>query len=124
MGVARQAPAAATRGLVCELEADRQDKGEDELDKRFGVAQELEVGSFIVEIDGEGAVLACRFGCVSHVSSPVQMPLARMRHGEGNVLKDQAYCERLGASPLNSGESESSMLNTGDFLRDVKASGK
>src|SRR6266446_245105 len=31
-------------------------------------------------------------------------PLARMRHREGNVLKDQAYCERLGASPLNSGE--------------------
>jgi hypothetical protein len=28
MGVARQAPAAATRGLVCELEADRQDKAD------------------------------------------------------------------------------------------------
>ena len=27
-----------------------------------------------------------------------------MRHGEGNVLKDQVYCERLGASPLNSVE--------------------
>src|SRR5262244_996676 len=27
-----------------------------------------------------------------------------MRHREGNVLKDQASCERLGASPLNSVE--------------------
>ena len=70
MGVARQAPAAATRGLVCELETDRQDKGEDELDKRLGVAQEFSVGRLIVEIDGDGAVFAYRFGSLSHVSSP------------------------------------------------------
>ena len=70
MGVARQAPAAATRGLVCELETDRQDKGEDELDKRLGVAQEFNVGRLIVEIDGDGAVFAYRFGSLSHVSSP------------------------------------------------------
>ncbi len=104
MGVAGQAPAAATRGLVCKLEADRQDKGEDELDKRFGVAQEGKVGRLIVEIDGDGAVFASRFGTLSHVSSPCRWPLVRMRHREGNVLKDQAYGERLGVSPLNSGE--------------------
>jgi len=27
-----------------------------------------------------------------------------MRHHVGNVLKDQAYCERIEASPLNSVE--------------------
>src|SRR5690349_15665474 len=30
----------------------------------------------------------------------------RMRHGEGNTLKDQAYCERIGTSPLNAMECE------------------
>jgi hypothetical protein len=68
-----------------------------------------------VEIDGERAVVACRFGGVSHVSFPGQMPLARMRHREGNVLKDQAYCERLGASPLNSVECEKSRLDVRMF---------
>src|SRR5213080_168369 len=77
MGVAGQAPAAATRGLVCKLEADRQDKGEDELDTRFGVAQEGKVGRLIVEIDGDGAVFASRFGTLSHVSSPCRWPLVR-----------------------------------------------
>jgi hypothetical protein len=54
-----------------------------------------------VEIDGDGAVFAYRFGSLAHVSSPCRWPLVRMRHREGNVLKDQAYGERLGASPLN-----------------------
>src|SRR6266849_3676970 len=90
VGVAGQTPALATAGLVEELKAEREKKREYELDKRFGVAQELSVGRLIVEIDGERAVVACRFGGVSHVSSPGQMPLARMRHREGNVLKDQA----------------------------------
>src|SRR2546427_10832151 len=56
------------------------------------------------EVDGDRAVVAYRFGGVSHVSSPVQMPLAWSRHGEGNALKDQAYCERRGVPPLNSVE--------------------
>ena len=104
MGVARQAAALAAAGLVEELKAESEKKREHELDKRFGVAQERSVGRLIMEIDGERAVVACRFGGVSHVSSPGQMPLARMRHGEGHVLKDQASCERLGTSPLNSVE--------------------
>jgi len=90
VGVAGQTPALATAGLVEELKAEREKKREYELDKRFGVAQELSVGRLIVEIDGERAVVACRFGGVSHVSSPGQMPLAWMRHRESNVLKDQA----------------------------------
>ena len=101
VGVTGQAPALAAAGLVYELKAEREDEGEDELDKRFGVAQERKVGRLIVEVDGDRAVLACRFGALSHVSSPCRWPLVRMRHREGNVLKYQAYCVRLGASPLN-----------------------
>ena len=51
-----------------ELKAKGEEEGEDELDKRFAVARELKVGGFIVEIDGDGAVVAGRFGGLSHVS--------------------------------------------------------
>jgi hypothetical protein len=34
-----------------------------------------------------------------------------MRHGERNVLKDQAYGERIGVPPLNSVESGGALLN-------------
>jgi len=56
MGVACQATTLAAAGLVGELEADRQEKGKDEFDKRFGVAQEISVGCLIAEVDGESAV--------------------------------------------------------------------
>jgi len=39
----------------------------------------------------------------------LRWPLVRMRHHVGNVLKDQAYCERIEASPLNSVECEPSI---------------
>ena len=104
MRVARQTPTRAAAGLVEELKAKSEKKRKHELDKRCGVAQERKVGCLIAEVDGESAVLACRFGCVSPVSSPVQMPLVRMRHSEGNVLSYQGLYERRRASPLNSGE--------------------
>ena len=40
MGVARQAATLAAAGLVEELKAEGEEKGEDELDKRFGVVYE------------------------------------------------------------------------------------
>src|SRR6266849_5919134 len=104
MGVARQASTLTAAGLVEELKAEGEGEGEDELDKRLGVGQEPKIGRLIVEIDGEGAVVTYRIGGVPHVSSPGQRPFAQMRHGEGNVLKDQMNCERLGSSPLNSVE--------------------
>ena len=58
MRVAGQAPAAATGGLVFELKAKGQEKGEDTFDKRLAVAQQLKVGRFVLEIDGDGAVFA------------------------------------------------------------------
>ena len=38
MGVARQAPTLTAAGLVEELKAEGEEEGEDEFDKRFGVA--------------------------------------------------------------------------------------
>jgi hypothetical protein len=51
MGVAGQAPAAATGGFVEELKAQSQEKGEDAFDKRPAIAEYLEVGRFIAEIN-------------------------------------------------------------------------
>ena len=70
MGVAGQAPAAATGRLVCELKAKGQEKGEHAFDKRLTVAKELKVGRFIVKIDGDGAVVPRPCGCCAHVSPP------------------------------------------------------
>jgi hypothetical protein len=58
---------------VCELKADREEEGQDELDKRFGITQECKVGRLIVEVDGNGAVLAGRFGGLSHGAPSVEM---------------------------------------------------
>lgn len=80
-----------TGRLVGELEAEREEKSEDDLEERLGVAQEFSVGRLIVEIDGDGPVLACRFGGLSPRLPPWRWSLARMRHRDGNVLKDQAY---------------------------------
>jgi len=70
MGVTREAPAAATGGLVYELKAKGQEKGEDAFNKRPAIAKQLKVGRFILEINGNRAVCARRFGCCAHVSPP------------------------------------------------------
>jgi hypothetical protein len=54
MGVAREAPTAGAGRLVVELEAEGQEKGEDEFDKCLAIVNELQVGGWIVKIDGEG----------------------------------------------------------------------
>jgi hypothetical protein len=41
MGVARQAPAAATRRLVVELKAQGEEESEDKLDKRLAIVNQL-----------------------------------------------------------------------------------
>jgi hypothetical protein len=76
--VARQAPTLAAAGLVEELKAKGGEEGEDEFDKRFGVAQKRKVGRLIVEIDGESAVFAGRFGGLPHVLSPCRGLSAKM----------------------------------------------
>jgi len=72
-GIVRVACQATTRGavgLVEELKTRREEEGEDKLDKRLGVVKEPVVSRFVVEIDGDGAVCAGRFGGLSHVASP------------------------------------------------------
>src|SRR5215510_4276611 len=115
MGVAGQRAAARTGRLVGELKAQGKDEGEDKLDKRLAIADQLEVGGGVLEIDGDGAVLACRFGGLCHVSSPCRRWWVRMRHGGGNMLKWQTYCEYLGAPPLNSVECEKFMFVLGEM---------
>ena len=97
MGVARQRAAAVTGRFVSDLKPEREDAGQDELDKCFAIAKKLPVGGFIVEIDGERAVMAFGLGGLRHVSSPCQGWWMRMRHGERNALKDQTDCERIRA---------------------------
>src|SRR5207244_11554648 len=96
MGVAREAPAFTAAGLVEELKTEGEEEREDAFDKRFGVAQERTVDRLIAEVDGDRAVVAYRFGGVSHVSFPVQRSLARSTRGEGNTGKNQVYGRRLG----------------------------
>ena len=71
MRVARQAPTAATGGLVGELKPKREDERQDELDKRLAIVNELEVSGFILEVDRNRAVFSRRFGPIAHVSPSV-----------------------------------------------------
>ena len=72
MRMPRQAPAAVTGRLVSKLKANGQEEGEHELEKRLAIAKQLKVGRFILKIDGDGPVLACRLGCLSHLSPPLR----------------------------------------------------
>src|SRR5262249_50314957 len=64
MRVAGKAPAAAAGGLVFQLKAQRQEEGEHEFDKRLAIPQELKVGGFVLEIDGDRPVFAGLAGSV------------------------------------------------------------
>jgi hypothetical protein len=101
MGGAREAGPLAAAGLVEELKAEGEEEGEDELAKRFGVGYEGTVGRLIGEIDGEGTVMAGRFGGRSHVSSPGRWLSVKMRHRERNVWKAQASYESVTPLPHN-----------------------
>ena len=90
MGVARQAPAAATRGFVCELKAQGEDKGQDELDKCLAIVNQLKVSGLIIKIDGNRVVLSCCFDGLGHVSSLVKWLFCLMTHHGDNLLKFQA----------------------------------
>src|SRR4029453_10702335 len=70
MRVTRHESSPATGRLVFQLKANRQDKGERKLEKRLAVAKQVIVGRFIVEIDGDGAVLPSPCRCCAHVSPP------------------------------------------------------
>jgi hypothetical protein len=75
MGVTGQTAAAVAACLMVELKAKREDEGEDKLDERFAIADQSEVGAWVLEIDGDGAVLAWRFGRLFHISPSVEMAI-------------------------------------------------
>jgi hypothetical protein len=54
---------------MVELKAKGEDEGEDKLDERFAIADQLEVSGWVLEIDGNGAVLSAPLIGVAHVSS-------------------------------------------------------
>ena len=70
MGVARQAPTAATGRLVLELKAKGHDEGDDTFAERLPIAKQLEIRRFAPEIDGNSPVFAGRFGRCAHVLPP------------------------------------------------------
>ena len=66
MGVARQASASVTGGLVLQLKAKGQKEGEDTFEKRLAIAKQLKVGRFVSEINGDSPVFTGRAGGGSH----------------------------------------------------------
>jgi len=69
-GVADQAPASVAGALVYELKADGQDKGQHPFEERLAIVQQVRVGRFIVEIDGDGAVVPSLCGCFGQCVTP------------------------------------------------------
>ena len=59
---------AVTRGLVCELKAQGEEKGHHTFDKGLAISSELKVGRLVVKINGDGAVVPCPFARLSPVS--------------------------------------------------------
>jgi hypothetical protein len=88
MGVASQSTATVTGRFVGELKAQGEDEGQDKPNECFAIAEQREVDGLIMEIDGEGAVLAFGFVGLWHVSSPFVWRWVGIRHREDNVLKD------------------------------------
>src|SRR5690348_6886252 len=66
--VTGQASTAVTRGLVCELKAQGEEKGHHAFDKGLAISQERKVGRLVLKINGDGAVVPCPFARLSHVS--------------------------------------------------------
>jgi hypothetical protein len=55
---------------VPELKAQGEDERKPQFDRRLAIIQALNVGRFVVEIDGDGQIVPRPFGCFAHVSPP------------------------------------------------------
>ena len=106
MGMTRQTAAAVAACLMVELEADREDEGENELNEGFAIADQLKISGLILEINGDGAVFLYCFGGVTQCHPYLIRPRKRMRYDAGNALKDQDNWGGLTALPQNSMECE------------------
>src|SRR6266852_2910204 len=76
MGVAGETPAATTGRLVGELKANGEEESHDAFDKRLAIAKQLRIRSFVVKIDGDGAVFAGLVSGVAHESPSGQRVVA------------------------------------------------
>src|SRR5215471_2094976 len=73
-------------------------------EKRLPIAQELQIGRFVLKIDGDGPVCAWLFGGVTHVP-PRLLGLYYAGHNRGATPKHfQTTGKDEGPSPLNSME--------------------
>jgi hypothetical protein len=97
MGVTRQAPAAITEGRVLALATAGQKAGEDPLEKRLPIAQQLKGRGCIAKSDGHGAVFSSLFGRLPPVSPPVLRSCERTRNNGEKFLQYQEECERTPA---------------------------
>jgi hypothetical protein len=61
---------------VGELKANGEEEGHDAFDKRLAIAKQLRISSFVVKIDGDGAVFAGLASGVAHGSPSGQMVVA------------------------------------------------
>ena len=82
MGVAGLAPTTVTGRLVFQLQAKSQEEGKHELKKPLAITKQLEVGGFILEIDGDGPVFAGLAGWFWHGSPSGHWVLLCMTHLE------------------------------------------
>jgi len=63
MRVARQASASVAGRLVGELKTDGQQERQHTLEECLAIIQQVKVGRFIVDIDGDGTVMPPLCGC-------------------------------------------------------------
>jgi hypothetical protein len=104
MRVACQVPVAATGGLVGELKAQGQEKGEHAFDKCLPIAKELKVGRFIVEIDGDGPIFTGLVDSVSHGHPQIRWSLSWVTKDEDKASQFQEGRGGGGTLPLKSVE--------------------
>jgi hypothetical protein len=100
VGVAGQAPTAATRRLVLNLKAQRPHDGEDTREKRLAIAQQLKVRCFVSTSDGDGPVFTGLAGGVSPGPPQVTWAMQGMTKDEDKAAQFQE--DRGGGTlPLN-----------------------
>ena len=78
-------PPARPSRLVGALQAKRQHEGEDTLEQRLAIAQQLKVRGFVSKIDGTGAIVSCLFGGFPHEASPGSQ-VVRTHEGQGGEV--------------------------------------
>ena len=83
-----------THRLVFELKAKRQDACDHAFDKRLAIAQELQVGRFILKIHSDGAIFAGLAGRVCRIGHPqVRWSVQLMTQHGGIPAQFQGDCE-------------------------------